>query len=293
LLIVPEGKVDSDGNRYWNATDYCCDFYRSGVDDVKYITGLVEEAAKYFAVDMKRVYLMGHSNGGFMSHRIACDRSDLVAAIVNVAGATWYDAEKCGDPEPVSVLQVHGTWDTVIYYDGLEQNAGGPNVPPIDSDACLNSECGGNLDACLNNPGCNSMVGCFAQCEANGAGGQCYQDCFDDGAPTAQFLWMETWTCGLNAGCYADPTQPTPGYASAKEGAARWAAINRCRDFVREGSPLDLINDPDDDTFPSEYVCYDGVATDLWTIRYGSHGPNFHQDWAPQVLEWLLRQEKT
>jgi polyhydroxybutyrate depolymerase len=67
LLAAPDGTVDDKGKRFWNAMDSCCDFAGAGVDDVKYLTDLVEEIAARYAVDRKRVYLVGHSNGGAMS----------------------------------------------------------------------------------------------------------------------------------------------------------------------------------------------------------------------------------
>jgi polyhydroxybutyrate depolymerase len=61
---------------------------------------------------------MGHSNGGFMSHRLACDRAQRIAAIVSLAGAQWDDPTRCAPVEPVSVLEIHGDADTTIRYGG-------------------------------------------------------------------------------------------------------------------------------------------------------------------------------
>ncbi len=117
--IIPDGTEDAGGSQFWNATDACCDFASTGVDDVGYISGLIDEAVATYAADADRVYLIGHSNGGFMSYRMACDASDKIAGIVSLAGATWGDAANCGDPaEPVSVLQIHGTMDETIAFEG-------------------------------------------------------------------------------------------------------------------------------------------------------------------------------
>ena len=50
-----------------------------------------------------------------MAHRMACDHADAIAAIVSIAGATFLNPDDCAPSEPVSVLQVHGTNDAVIY----------------------------------------------------------------------------------------------------------------------------------------------------------------------------------
>lgn len=112
-------------NTFWNATDACCNFEGSSVDDSAYLTALIDDVASRYSVDSKRVFFVGHSNGGFMSHRMACDHADKIAAIVSLAGAEWLDASKCNPSEPVSVLQVHGDKDAVIGYDGGQTTGGG------------------------------------------------------------------------------------------------------------------------------------------------------------------------
>jgi len=67
LLLMPNRQKDSKGGRFWNATSKCCVDENSGVDDVAHLSGLVEQAKNRFAVDPARVYLIGHSNGGYMS----------------------------------------------------------------------------------------------------------------------------------------------------------------------------------------------------------------------------------
>lgn len=119
FLIVPDGtpEASAEMNRFWNATDACCDFYQSGVDDVAYLLGLIDEAKQRVEVD--RVYVAGHSNGGFMSYRLACEASDVVRAVVSLAGSTFLDGADCGAVEPVSVLQIHGDQDGTVFFDGL------------------------------------------------------------------------------------------------------------------------------------------------------------------------------
>src|SRR5690606_23332723 len=67
VLVLPDGLEDSAGNQYWNATDWCCDFGDVGPDDSRYLSELAEEVVQRYAGDPRRVYFMGHSNGGFMS----------------------------------------------------------------------------------------------------------------------------------------------------------------------------------------------------------------------------------
>jgi polyhydroxybutyrate depolymerase len=118
LYAHPDGTIDGQGEHFWNATDACCNFNGSTVDDSGYLSSLITEIAAKYSVDPKRVYFFGHSNGGFMSYRMACDHADQVAAIVSLAGAMPTDVSLCKPSGPVSVLEVHGTADTTIAYDG-------------------------------------------------------------------------------------------------------------------------------------------------------------------------------
>ena len=92
----PDGTVNPVGNRFWNAGDTCCNFYGSDVDDVVYLTELVEAISAQYPVDPQRIYFMGHSNGGFMSFRMACDRADMVAGFQ--VPAPLQNLGSCWDP---------------------------------------------------------------------------------------------------------------------------------------------------------------------------------------------------
>lgn len=118
LYVHADGTKNAVDSQFWNATDACCGGPDSTVDDSAYITAIIESVQKDYKVDPKRIYLMGHSNGGFMSFRMACDHADKIAAIASLAGATFSDVSKCAPSEPVSILAIHGTGDQTIKYAG-------------------------------------------------------------------------------------------------------------------------------------------------------------------------------
>ena len=118
-LVLANGTRDDQGNRFWNATDFCCGTADTRPDDVAYLTDLVEEAAEHVNIDS--VFVTGMSNGGFMSYRLACENLPRLAGIVVVAGSSFSDEKRCDTVNPVSVLHVHGTADEVISFEG------GPN----------------------------------------------------------------------------------------------------------------------------------------------------------------------
>ena len=117
ILVYPDGTLDLSGKRFWNATDACCDFL-SAVADEAYLLSVLKEMESNYSIDAKRIYFVGHSNGGFMSYRMACKNPDRIAAIASLAGASFFKATDCGAKSSVSVLQVHGTKDETILYEG-------------------------------------------------------------------------------------------------------------------------------------------------------------------------------
>ena len=125
VTLAPDGTRDPRNNRFWNATSTCCDFWRARVDDLGYLRNLIAEAVEKLSVDPERVYLVGHSNGGFMSSRIACDAADEVTAVLNIAGSGFVDDQRCQPSRAVGYIQVHGTMDTVIRYPGGRLQSGG------------------------------------------------------------------------------------------------------------------------------------------------------------------------
>lgn len=118
LYAHPDGTQDILGLQFWNATDSCCDLFNTGVDDSGYLAALIDAVKAELNVDESRTYLIGHSNGGFMSYRMACDHPETIAAIASLAGATWEDPGRCDPGQAVHTLQIHGTDDETILFDG-------------------------------------------------------------------------------------------------------------------------------------------------------------------------------
>lgn len=175
IFAAPDGTRDDDDRQFWNATDACCNFFGSDVDDSAYLIGLVDEIASNVSIDPARVFFIGHSNGGFMSHRMACDHADRIAAIISLAGMMHLDPADCGATEPVSVLQIHGTDDMTIFYDGGTAGPD-PDLFPsvaetlatwIDIDGCGSQPSPGDaldLDALIE--GAETQVSSYGDCEA-------------------------------------------------------------------------------------------------------------------------------
>ncbi len=121
IMVAPDGTPSPANNNplFWEASIACCNWTRTPLDDTGYLSGLIDKLKAEYRIDPTRVYVMGHSNGAFMAHRLAHDHSDLIAAVVSIAGADQ-TLERPVPPHPVHVLQIHGDADTAIAYGGGE-----------------------------------------------------------------------------------------------------------------------------------------------------------------------------
>lgn len=110
LVAYPNGFMTT-----WNAGD-CCGAAKIGdVDDVDFLTRLIDKITGAGLADSDRVHVTGFSNGAGMAYRMACERPEKIAAIGVVEGALVTD---CDPGEPVSAMIFHGTADRSVPYEG-------------------------------------------------------------------------------------------------------------------------------------------------------------------------------
>lgn len=131
IVVHPDGvKVAGGQGGVWNGGMCCGVAARDDVDDVAFIDALIDEIAGTSDVDPQRVYAFGHSNGGIMSYRLACELSDRIAGIGVVAGTLG--VEQCRPENPVSVLHIHGTADENLPLAGGvgPRSVAGVSFPP-------------------------------------------------------------------------------------------------------------------------------------------------------------------
>ena len=116
LVAYPDG-TGGVGEHFhtWNSGNCCAYALKNNVDDVAFLRALLDKLEYEYAVDPKRVFVTGMSNGGMMAYRVGCTMSDKVAAIAPVAGSLNID---CNPSQPVSVIAFHGTADENVPYDG-------------------------------------------------------------------------------------------------------------------------------------------------------------------------------
>lgn len=102
--------------RTWNGGGCCAPAMSSGVDDVGFVAAIIEEIGAATAIDPGRVVVGGHSNGGILSWRIACERADVLAAAVIVEGSL--ERPTCTPSRGVDLVQVHGDADEFLPLEG-------------------------------------------------------------------------------------------------------------------------------------------------------------------------------
>lgn len=112
--------------RSWNAGHGIGRAESQGVDDLKFTARLIETLSQRLNLDSRRVYAAGFSNGATFVHRLACELSEKIAAIAAVGGTIAPKiGGNCHPQRPVAVMQIHGTTDPFVPWEGGFTAAGG------------------------------------------------------------------------------------------------------------------------------------------------------------------------
>lgn len=143
IIVAPEstalhanGKISSEGKLpyeigqsdaayvRWAATstDPCVQF---GVDDVQYLSDLIDLFVDSGYADAGRVYSSGLSHGAFMSLRLALERPEKIAGIGVVAGLLCAEFEDIQMSRPVKIVLIHGTQDAIVPFQGMKYRTDG------------------------------------------------------------------------------------------------------------------------------------------------------------------------
>lgn len=156
LMVFPQGTKDGSNQPFWNAG-----MSASLVNDIAFLNALIDSLDLTYNIDLNAVYSCGMSNGGFMSHTLACESSNRFTAIASVTGSifTTQYGSNCHPTRPVPVMQISGTADATVPYNGAS------GMMPIDSVVkywVTKNNC--NPTAAFNNvPNTNTSDGCTAE----------------------------------------------------------------------------------------------------------------------------------
>ena len=116
IVVYPNAikKNWNDGRKLENVLAW-----KEDIDDVGFISAIVDELKKKHNIDATRIFTTGMSNGGFMSSRLLCDRANIFrgGAILTASLSKDY-MPKCDPKKPVAVMVMNGTDDPLVPYDG-------------------------------------------------------------------------------------------------------------------------------------------------------------------------------
>ena len=123
-VCYPNGTIDQSGNRFWNVGYNM--HQNETVDDVDFLSSLAQLLQEEYNLSSQNTFASGMSNGGDISYMLACQAPDIFSAIAPVAGCmmTWI-YESCNPSLPVPVLEIHGTNDNVVWWEGDPNDIGG------------------------------------------------------------------------------------------------------------------------------------------------------------------------
>jgi len=116
IVVYPDGI-----EKHWNDGRKNVSYrtHQEKIDDVGFISALIDNITEEFNIDPGRVYVTGMSNGAMMSYRLACEIPEKIAAIAPVTGAIPEDiVPQCSPSKPVSVLAISGTDDPLVPWEG-------------------------------------------------------------------------------------------------------------------------------------------------------------------------------
>ncbi|MDP6439097.1 MAG: PHB depolymerase family esterase [Candidatus Brocadiia bacterium] len=115
IVVYPDG-VERRWNDGRKAVTYRAQ--REEIDDVGFVSALIDKLAADFRVDTKRVYVTGISNGGLMAFRLALELPDKVVAIAPVTPSLPIEFEEAKPPQSIPVLMINGTKDPLVPWEG-------------------------------------------------------------------------------------------------------------------------------------------------------------------------------
>ncbi|CAN5244687.1 hypothetical protein BH10CYA1_BH10CYA1_09240 [soil metagenome] len=120
LIVAYPDSTDWFNQKDWKTWDTDDGIIPPGqhVDDTKFLRSVIDTTESELNVDDKRIYMAGISNGGMMTMHAAGPLSDKLAAVAVVSGAMSGKEES--PSQPLSVLNIHGTNDSVIPINGIE-----------------------------------------------------------------------------------------------------------------------------------------------------------------------------
>jgi polyhydroxybutyrate depolymerase len=194
-VVYPNGTSGSLGLNTWNGGGCCGQAVQNNVDDVNFMRQLIAELTSRYRIDPRRIYATGHSNGGIMSYRLACELPDRIAAVAPNAAALMVPI--CTPARAVPALHMHSRLDSnVPIAGGFGSGIAGVSFPPLATSMARMAAANG----CATAPAVVASAAQFTRTRWSGCAG---------GAATTELLLTEdgghSWPGGLAGTATGDP----------------------------------------------------------------------------------------
>ncbi len=124
IVVYPNGTGAS-----WNAGNCCGSAMTNDINDVGFVSALIETLSVYYNIDSTRIFATGFSNGSIMTYRLAAELSNKIAAIAAASGQMMLD--ECDPVRAVPIMHLHGLEDDAVPYEG--GSASGYVFPSVES----------------------------------------------------------------------------------------------------------------------------------------------------------------
>ena len=161
LAVYPSGTGNPIG---WNAGTCCGSAVTNMIDDVGFVRAMLDDIDTKLCVNKKMIFSAGFSNGGMLTHRLACTASDRIAAFAAVSGPLV--STPCTPSRPVPIMHFHGTADQTVAYNG-DPTMGFPDIPTMMADWATRDACSATPAQTFMNgmAACQTWSGCGASAE--------------------------------------------------------------------------------------------------------------------------------
>lgn len=140
MVCYPQGSTLDTGQTHWNAN-----LEMSNINDIDFLSKLAKQIQSNYKINPENTFTSGMSNGGFMSYTLGCEKADIFKAIASITGTmSGKDWKNCNPSQKIPALQISGTNDTTVPWDGTMSTAwgwgGAPHIQKVmDFWADLNS----------------------------------------------------------------------------------------------------------------------------------------------------------
>jgi len=129
IVVVPQAMNDPLAGTAWNSGAGYSGYYpNSSVDDVAFISALIDTVKAHYTINQNRVYACGFSMGGFMTQRLAIFLNSKIASFASVSGTFGFGLPSYNPNKKISIAHFHGTADGTVPYAGNTSGIGADSL---------------------------------------------------------------------------------------------------------------------------------------------------------------------